>query len=138
VTVTLNFKPDIEAGLLAQAQASGMTVEEYLLSMVEGVVLPATQKARSPEQRAAAFEARSANHRPTPPLSDYAVSRKVMYEGSDRRCAFLSIRIFCRAVPSQPTLSARKPPTPSRRSCGFLPFAERRRILTGTSCTVKA
>ena len=46
VTVTLNFKPDIEAGLLAQAQASGMTVEEYLLSMVEGVVLPATQKAR--------------------------------------------------------------------------------------------
>jgi hypothetical protein len=84
VTVTLNFKPDIEAGLLAQAQASGMTVEEYLLSMVEGVVLPATQKARSPEQRAAAFEAWSANHRPTPPLSDYAVSRKVMYEGSDR------------------------------------------------------
>ena len=46
MTVTLNFKPDIEAGLLAQAQASGMTVEEYLLSMVEGVVLPATQKAR--------------------------------------------------------------------------------------------
>jgi hypothetical protein len=84
VTVTLNFKPDVEAGLLAQAQASGMTVEEYLLSMVEGAVAPATRKTRSPEQRAAAFEAWSASHRATPPLSDYSVSREAMYEGRDR------------------------------------------------------
>ena len=84
MTVTLNFNPEIEAGLLAQAQASGMTVEEYLLSMVEGVVLPATKTSLSPEQRAAAFEAWSANHRPTPSLSDYAVSREAMYEGRER------------------------------------------------------
>ena len=84
MTVTLNFKPDVEAGLLAQAQASGMTVEEYLLSMVEGAVAPATRKTRSPEQRAAAFEAWSASHRATPPLSDYSVSREAMYEGRDR------------------------------------------------------
>ena len=83
MTVTLKFKPELEAGLLAQAQASGMTVEEYLLSMVEGVVFPGAQKALSPEERAAAFEAWSANHRPTPPLSDYAVSREAMYEGRD-------------------------------------------------------
>jgi hypothetical protein len=83
MTVTLNFKPEVEAELLAQAQASGMTVEEYLLSMVEGVVLPATQKTLSPEKRATAFEAWSANHRATPPLSDYAVSREAMYEGRD-------------------------------------------------------
>ena len=81
MTVNLNLKPEVEARLLAQAQASGMTVEEYLLSMVEGVVLPATQKILSPEQRAAAFETWSANHRVTPPLSDYAVSREAMYEG---------------------------------------------------------
>ena len=84
MTVTLNFKPEVEAGLLAQAQASGMTVEEYLLSMVEGVVLPATHKALSPEQRAAAFEAWSADHRETPPLSDYAVSREAIYDGRER------------------------------------------------------
>jgi len=83
MTITLNFKPEIEAGLLAQAQAAGMTVEEYLLSMVEGAVLPATTNALSPEQRAAAFEAWSANHRATPALSDYAVSREAMYEGRD-------------------------------------------------------
>jgi hypothetical protein len=81
MTVTLNFKPEIEAGLLAQAQTSGMTVEEYLLSVVEGVVLPGTKNTLSPEQRAAAFEAWSANHRVTPPLSDYAISREAMYEG---------------------------------------------------------
>ncbi len=46
-----------------------MTVEEYVLSMVEGVVLPETQKTLSPEQRAAAFKSWSANHRATPPLS---------------------------------------------------------------------
>ena len=83
MTVTLNLKPEIEAGLVTQAQASGMTVEEYLLSVVEGVVLPATQKALPEEERATAFEAWSASHRPTPPLSDYAVSRASMYDGRD-------------------------------------------------------
>ena len=67
MTVTLNLKPEIEAGLVTQAQASGMTVGEYLLSVVEGGVLPATQKALPEEERATAFEAWSASHRPTPP-----------------------------------------------------------------------
>lgn len=83
MTVTLNLKPEVEAGLVAQAQFSGMTVEEYLLSVVEGVVLPAAPSTLSPEQRAAAFEAWSASHRATPLLSDYAVSREAMYEGID-------------------------------------------------------
>jgi hypothetical protein len=51
MTVTLNLKPEIEAGLLAQTQASGMTVEEYLLSVVESAVLPMTQQALSNEER---------------------------------------------------------------------------------------
>jgi hypothetical protein len=79
MTVTLKFKPEVEAGLLAQAQASGMSVEEYVLSVVEGTVLPAVKGRLSPEERAAAFEAWSARHRPTPLLSDYAVSREAMY-----------------------------------------------------------
>jgi hypothetical protein len=83
MTVTLNLKPELEAGLLAQARASGMTVEEYLLSVVEGAVLPMTHKALSAEERAAAFEAWSVGHRPTPPLSDNAVSRDGIYEGRD-------------------------------------------------------
>lgn len=82
MSITLNLKPEIEAGLIAQAQASGMTLEEYLLSMVEGAAL-SPARAVSPEERAAAFEEWSANHRPSPPLSDYAVSRESLYEGRD-------------------------------------------------------
>ena len=84
MTVTLTLKPEIEAGLVARAQASGMTVEEFLLSMVEDVVRMAVPNALSADQRAAAFEAWARNHRPTPPLSEYAVSRESMYEGRDR------------------------------------------------------
>jgi len=83
MTVTLTLKPDVEAGLLAQAQAAGMTVEQYLLLMVEGAVLPVATAALSAEQRAAAFESWAAGHRATPLLSDYAVSREAMYEGRD-------------------------------------------------------
>jgi hypothetical protein len=45
VTITLNLTPEAEAGLLAQAQASGMTLEEYLLSVIEELALPARQEA---------------------------------------------------------------------------------------------
>jgi hypothetical protein len=41
VTITLNLTPEVEAGLLAQAQASGKLPAEYLLSVVEEAVLPA-------------------------------------------------------------------------------------------------
>lgn len=40
MTITLNLTPEVEAGLLAQAQASGKSPEEYLLSVVEEAVLP--------------------------------------------------------------------------------------------------
>jgi hypothetical protein len=83
MTVTLKLKPEVEAGLLAQARASGMSIEEYVLSVVEGTVPLGVKNRLSPEERAAAFEAWSAGHRPTPPLSDYAVSREAMYEGRE-------------------------------------------------------
>ena len=40
MTVTLHLKPHIEAGLMAQAKASGMALDEYLLSLVESAALP--------------------------------------------------------------------------------------------------
>lgn len=79
MTVTLNLRPELEAGLLAQAQARGMSVEEYVLSVVEGAVLAVTPIKLSSEERARAFEAWSANHGVSPPLSDEAVSRESMY-----------------------------------------------------------
>ena len=80
MTVTLKLKPEIEAGLLAQARASGMTLEEYLLSLVEASVVSGKQTL-SHMDRASAYETWSASHRPTTPLSDEAVSREAMYEG---------------------------------------------------------
>lgn len=79
MTVTLKLTPEIEAGLLVQAKASGMTLEEYLLSLLEASVFSRKQ-ASAPEERASAFEAWSASHRATPPLSDEAISREAMYE----------------------------------------------------------
>lgn len=83
MTVTLNLRPELEAGLLAQAQASGKTVEDYLLSLVERVVLAGVQHTLPAEERAAAFEAWAANHRATPPLPDHAVTREGLYDGRD-------------------------------------------------------
>jgi hypothetical protein len=84
MNVTLNLKPELEAGIFAQAQTSGMTVEAFLLSVVEGAVLPTIQQKLSAEEHAAAFEAWSKGHSTTSPLfSDYAVSRESFYEGRD-------------------------------------------------------
>jgi hypothetical protein len=35
VTVTLNLKPEVEAGLLTEAQAAGLTLERYLQQFLE-------------------------------------------------------------------------------------------------------
>ena len=35
MSITLNFKPEVEAGLAAHAQATGMTLEDYLQRLVE-------------------------------------------------------------------------------------------------------
>ena len=51
MTVTLNLKPELEAGLLAKAQASGMPLEEYLLSLMEDAALP-PDSAGAPKQSA--------------------------------------------------------------------------------------
>ncbi len=44
MTVTLNLKPEVEADLLERARASGMALEEYLLSIVESAAQPTAQK----------------------------------------------------------------------------------------------
>jgi hypothetical protein len=50
VTVTLHLKPEVEAGLLARAHASGMALEEYLLSLVEEAAVPSAGGPNPPGQ----------------------------------------------------------------------------------------
>ena len=45
MTVTLHLKPEVEAGLLAQAQASGRVLEDYVLNVVEIAALSMPQVA---------------------------------------------------------------------------------------------
>ena len=35
MTLTLHLKPELEAGLMAQAQANGMDLEHYVLTLIE-------------------------------------------------------------------------------------------------------
>jgi hypothetical protein len=83
MTVTLKLKPEVEAGLVAQAQVTGVSVEEYVLSVLERAILPSVKNALTPEERAASYEAWSAQHRSTHPLSDHAVSREAIYDGRE-------------------------------------------------------
>jgi hypothetical protein len=50
MTVTLHLKPEVEAGLIARAQASGMDLEEYLLALVEEAALSAGGKMATAER----------------------------------------------------------------------------------------
>ena len=49
MTVTLTFKPEVEAGLLAKAQARGMDPQGYLQAIVEQEALPNSRKAEPSE-----------------------------------------------------------------------------------------
>jgi hypothetical protein len=52
MTVTLNLKPEVEADLLARARASGMPLEEYLLSLVESAARPTARNTTATGQPA--------------------------------------------------------------------------------------
>jgi hypothetical protein len=65
MTVILHLKPEVEAGLLAQARASGMGLEEYLLCLAEK----------------AAFQATPANTTPTGPSAPEAAVRRMIEFG---------------------------------------------------------
>ena len=89
MTVTLNFPPDIEAGLLAQAQAEGLAVSEYVQNLVRGQIAArgnGSEKARPayelpPEEWVRKFEAWTESHAELnlPLLSDEDISRDSIY-----------------------------------------------------------
>jgi hypothetical protein len=67
LAVTLNLKPETQAGLLALARLTGMTLEEYLLSVVEGVVISRSGHSLTPARRVAAWR-ETAKRFPDTPL----------------------------------------------------------------------
>jgi hypothetical protein len=79
VTVTIQLPPDIEAGLVAQAQAQGLDLAQYVEQVLREQVPPRAGAALSPAERAEAWRQSTRGLPHTPPLSDDAISRESIY-----------------------------------------------------------
>jgi hypothetical protein len=77
--MSLNVNPDIEARLIALAQASGVSVEDFLLRVVEEKSQHAPSFRLNPDQWAEQFEAWADSFPEAPPLTDEALSRENLY-----------------------------------------------------------
>ena len=83
MTITIELSPERETALKAQAQARGLTIEQWLLELAEQQMPPASiahlQKT-NPQEWARHFDAWVDSHDPnTPVLSDEAMSRESIY-----------------------------------------------------------
>ena len=83
MTVTLNLPPEKEAAFRAQAQARGLSLEQWMLEVVGQHVQPvsiAHLQITNPQEWARHFDAWVDSHDPnTPVLSDEAMSRESIY-----------------------------------------------------------
>jgi hypothetical protein len=83
MALTIELSPESEAALRAQAQARGLTIEQWLVEVAEQHAPPASiahlQKT-NPQEWARHFDAWVNSHDPnTPVLSDEAMSRESIY-----------------------------------------------------------
>ena len=76
MTVTIELPPEVEASLVAQAQARGVPLPQYVSDLLRRQVL-------SPEERAAAWRESVKDLPHTPPLLDEAISRESLYPDGD-------------------------------------------------------
>ena len=77
MTVTLNLKPEVEAGLLAEAQASGMTLEDYLQHLVEKELSAKGTSTQATEESGMVWENGLYVYRTGRPLPTYVVDDAV-------------------------------------------------------------
>ena len=75
MTITLNLTPEVEQGLIAQAHQRGLSLADYLQEIVAREARISAATKASGNDKARAFEQWAKAHRPTPPLSEEAVSR---------------------------------------------------------------
>jgi hypothetical protein len=83
MTVTLDFKPEVEKRIAAEAKARGVSVETYILNVLQKETMNAEAGfalIASPEEWKKAFLEWVDTERPKhPPLSDDAISRESIY-----------------------------------------------------------
>lgn len=79
MTVTLELNPELEERVQAQAIAQGISIEAYLLSLIEAAALPAPGESASLEEFEAAMDAFSEGTEGLPVLTAEAMSRESIY-----------------------------------------------------------
>jgi hypothetical protein len=81
MTVTLELNPDLQQRVLAEAAAQGVSLEAYLLSVIEAAALPALPDEVTLEEFEAVMDAFSEGTEDLPVLPPEAFSRESIYEG---------------------------------------------------------
>ena len=76
MTITLELTPEIEAGLSAQAQARGLSLQAYLEHVLHERSSAIGTLQGEAKEKARAFEAWARSHPHTPPLSDDSIRRE--------------------------------------------------------------
>ena len=79
MTVKLELNPEIEAGLLAQAQARGLSLEAYLNQMIQDQSPASDGPVLSAEEWEREFDAWVESFPDTPLIPDEALTRESMY-----------------------------------------------------------
>ena len=85
MTLTIELSPEREAALKTQAEARGLTIEQWLLQLADQQVQPALEsiahlQKTNPKEWMRQFRAWAESHdRTTPPLSDEAISPDSIY-----------------------------------------------------------
>ncbi|HWF11854.1 MAG TPA: hypothetical protein VG297_25475 [Bryobacteraceae bacterium] len=75
----MNLNPDIEARLIAMAQSSGFSVEDFLWHVMEEKSEYSKARRLSPEQWTAQFEEWADSFPEVAPIPDEALSRENLY-----------------------------------------------------------
>ena len=82
MTVTLELKPEVEEHIKSEAEARGLSVEDYILDVLERETPSADSnfaRTASPEEWVRAFRDWISHFPPHPVLSDEAISRESIY-----------------------------------------------------------
>lgn len=78
MTIRLELPPEIEASLSAQAEAQGMSLQQYLLHLLEEHAPPGPAPL-TPAERALHWRRAATGLPRTVPLSDEAIGREAIY-----------------------------------------------------------
>jgi hypothetical protein len=77
--MSLNLNPDIEARLVALAQAGGVSVEDFLRHVVEEKWSPSPSYKLNPQEWEKQFEEWADSFPESTPIPDHALSRENLY-----------------------------------------------------------